>query len=120
MKLDDFEKRQLTQINKLDKQLNEGWGSNLIARFFSKSIKKDLKKMQADIEDLPELKATLDSIERLGDDVEQTLARAKDAHKRGLMALQKSGDTKKNIEIQNKEWKKYLEKYQRTNRRNRC
>ena len=119
MKLDEFENRQLTQINKIDKQLNEGWGANVVNWFIkNRGLKKNLKKMAADIEDVPELKAQMDAIEKLGDEIEQTLKRTQDSHKQGLLDLAKhpGGTTRDFVERERKEWLKHLAKYRKKNR----
>ena len=65
MKLNEFEDKQLQQINKLDKQLNEGsFGNALLRLMFGSKFKKAMKKAVKDQDDFPEYKAAMDGIEK--------------------------------------------------------
>lgn len=59
MKLNIFERRQLNQINKTNKQLNEGFGSTLLNLLFGSKFKKIVKKAIDSDEDFPEYQAAL-------------------------------------------------------------
>ena len=59
MKLNKFENRQLAQINKTNKQLNEGFGSTLLNLLFGKKFKKIVKSALDSEEDFPEYQAAL-------------------------------------------------------------
>tara|TARA_R100001015_G_C4453937_1_gene43147 strand:- start:9 stop:284 length:276 start_codon:yes stop_codon:yes gene_type:complete len=64
MKLNEFEDKQLRQINKIHKQLNEGsLGNALMRLMFGSKFKKIMKKAAKEEEDFPEYQAALADIE---------------------------------------------------------
>ena len=82
MGLANFEKKRLKQINAIDKQVNEGLGANLIAWLYKKtSLQKHINKVADDLDELPELKATIDNLEALGDGIEDLIQRTDQAYK---------------------------------------
>jgi hypothetical protein len=64
MRLDEFEKKQLQQINHLDKQLNEGLGigKTILSFLFGSKFKKILKKLVDHEEDYPEYQSALQNL----------------------------------------------------------
>ena len=65
MKLNEFEDKQLKQINKIHKQLNEGsFGNALLRLMFGSKFKKAMKTAIKDQDDFPEYKAAMDSLEK--------------------------------------------------------
>ena len=63
MKLNEFEDKQIRQINKLDKQLNEGsLGNALLRLMFGSKFKKTMKKAVKQEEDFPEFQSALSDI----------------------------------------------------------
>jgi hypothetical protein len=64
MRLDEFESKQLKQINKLDKQLNEGLGigSTILNFLFGGKFKKVVKDAVEDEHDFPEYQAALQDL----------------------------------------------------------
>ena len=64
MKLNEFEDKQLKQINKIHKQLNEGsFGNALLRLMFGSKFKKAMKTAVKDQDDFPEYKAAMDALE---------------------------------------------------------
>ena len=87
MKLNEFEDKQLKQINKIHKQLNEGsFGNALLRLMFGSKFKKAMKTAIKDQDDFPEYKAAMHSLEKNIEDMMANLERAKKQRK----ALEKS------------------------------
>ena len=81
MKLNIFEQKQLTQINKTDKLLKEGLGSKIFKYMFGRKFKKIMQGIKQE-EDFPEyqsilknLKTTFEDIEDKWDEGEEVLSR---------------------------------------------
>ena len=65
MKLNEFEDKQLKQINKIHKQLNEGsFGNALLRLMFGSKFKKAMKTAVIDQDDFPEYKAAMDALDK--------------------------------------------------------
>ena len=65
MKLNEFEDKQLKQINKIHKQLNEGsFGNALLRLMFGSKFKKAMKTALKDQDDFPEYVAHMDALEK--------------------------------------------------------
>ena len=65
MKLNEFEDKQLKQINKIHKQLNEGsFGNALLRLMFGSKFKKAMKTAIKDQDDFPEYKAHMDALDK--------------------------------------------------------
>ena len=76
MKLNEFEDKQLKQINKIHKQLNEGsFGNALLRLMFGSKFKKIMKKAVKQEDDFPEYKAALADIEASNERLEVLAAR---------------------------------------------
>ena len=76
MKLNEFEDKQIRQINKLDKQLNEGsLGNALLRLMFGSKFKKIMKKAVKQEDDFPEFQAHLSSMYKNMEDMEDLVAR---------------------------------------------
>lgn len=91
MKLNEFENKQLHQINKLDKQLNEGsFGNALLRLMFGSKFKKMLKKAVKEEDDFPEYKAALADIEASNSRLEDLIKRVE----KGQKALDKANRKK--------------------------
>jgi len=76
MKLNEFEDKQIRQINKLDKQLNEGsFGNALLRLMFGSKFKKIMKKAVKQEDDFPEFQAALSSMYKNMENLEDSLAR---------------------------------------------
>ena len=76
MKLNEFEDKQIRQINKLDKQLNEGsLGNALLRLMFGSKFKKIMKKAAKEEDDFPEFQAHLSSMYKNMEDMEDLVAR---------------------------------------------
>lgn len=89
MGLANFEKKRLKQINAIDKQINEGLGQNLIAWLYKKtSLQKHINKVANDLDELPDLKATIDNLEALGDGIEDLIQRTNQAYEETSANLQ--------------------------------
>jgi hypothetical protein len=86
MRLDEFESKQLKQINTLDKQLNEGLGigSTILNWLFGSKFKKILKDVTKEEEDFPEYQAALQ-------DLYFNLDKLKDIHTRNKALSKKMG-----------------------------
>jgi hypothetical protein len=77
MKLNEFENKQLHQINKIDKQLNEGsFGNALLRLMFGSKFKKAMKTAIKDQDDFPEYKAAMDALEKNMEDLLASTKRA--------------------------------------------
>lgn len=81
MKLNEFEQRQLTQINKTDRLLNEGLGDRIFKWMYGRKFKKIMKGIKEE-DDFPEyqsilknLKQQLEDIEARYDESEKVLAK---------------------------------------------
>ena len=82
MKLNEFEDKQLRQINKLDKQLNEGsFGNALLRLMFGSKMKKAMKTAIKDQDDFPEYKAHMDALEANMEDLLASTKRAQEMAK---------------------------------------
>ena len=82
MKLNEFEDKQIRQINKLDKQLNEGsFGNALLRLMFGSKFKKIMKTALEDQDDFPEFQAALSDIYASYDRMEDLAARIKKGRK---------------------------------------
>ena len=78
MKLNEFENKQLHQINKIDKQLNEGsFGNALLRLMFGSKMKKAMKTALKDQDDFPEYKAHMDALEKGMEGMMAAIERAK-------------------------------------------
>ena len=76
MKLNEFEDKQIRQINKLDKQLNEGsFGNALLRLMFGSKFKKIMKKAVKQEDDFPEFQAHLSSMYKNMDELEDLIKR---------------------------------------------
>jgi len=76
MKLNEFEDKQIRQINKLDKQLNEGsLGNALLRLMFGSKFKKIMKAVAKEEDDFPEFQAHLSSMYKNMENLEDSLAR---------------------------------------------
>lgn len=82
MKLNEFEDKQIRQINKLDKQLNEGsFGNALLRLMFGSKFKKIMKQAAKAEDDFPEFQASLSSMYKNMENLEDSLARMKKQQK---------------------------------------
>ena len=101
MKLNIFERRQLTQINQTDRLLNEGLGDKIFKWMYSSKFKKIMSGIKEE-EDFPEyqsilknLKQTFEDIESRYDESEKVLAdlkadtRAREARIRELEKMKR-------------------------------
>ena len=76
MKLNEFEDKQIRQINKLDKQLNEGsLGNALLRLMFGSKFKKIMKAVAKEEDDFPEFQAHLSSMYKNMEDLEDLIKR---------------------------------------------
>ncbi|HAI43237.1 MAG TPA: hypothetical protein DCM40_36615 [Maribacter sp.] len=76
MKLNEFEDKQIRQINKLDKQLNEGsLGNALLRLMFGSKFKKIMKKAVKQEDDFPEYQAALADLDAGAERLEKLAAR---------------------------------------------
>ena len=76
MKLNEFEDKQLRQINKIHKQLNEGsLGNALMRLMFGSKFKKIMKKAAKEEEDFPEYQAALQGMQKHMETMEELAAR---------------------------------------------
>jgi len=74
MKLNEFEDKQLRQINKLDKTLHEGSLGNAVLRtFFGSKFKKIMKGISQE-EDYPEYQSILKNIKQQLEDIQDRYA----------------------------------------------
>lgn len=55
----EFEKKQLQQINHIDRRLDEGIGNAILRLVFGSKFKKTLKSVVKDMEDNPEMTAAI-------------------------------------------------------------
>tara|TARA_Y100001972_G_scaffold108578_1_gene138712 strand:- start:415 stop:690 length:276 start_codon:yes stop_codon:yes gene_type:complete len=77
MKLNEFENKQLKQINKIHKQLNEGsFGNALLRLLFGSKFKKAMKTALKRQDDFPEYKAAFADIEASRERLVDLVARA--------------------------------------------
>jgi len=71
----EFEKKQLQQINDIDKRLDEGIGSTFLNLLFRGTFKKVAKKAAKHLKDSPELKAKISDIMYQVDDLKDHMER---------------------------------------------
>jgi hypothetical protein len=91
MKLNEFEDKQLKQINKIHKQLNEGsFGNALLRLMFGSKFKKIMKNAVKQEEDFPEYKAAFDSMHSHMEAMEDLIKRSE----KGRKALAKANRKK--------------------------
>ena len=98
MKLNEFERRQLTQINKTDRLLNEGLGDQIFKWMYGRKFKKIMSGIKEE-DDFPEyqsilknLKQQLEDIESRYEEGEEILAKLKadtEARKQRVRELEK-------------------------------
>jgi len=98
MKLNEFERRQLTQINKTDRLLNEGLGDKIFKWMYGRKFKKIMSGIKEE-DDFPEyqsilknLKQQLEDIESRYEEGEEILAKLKadtEARKQRVRELEK-------------------------------
>ena len=69
MKLNIFEKKQLTQINKTDKLLAEGLGSKVFKWLYGRKFKKIMKGIKEE-DDFPEYQSILKNLKQQMEDIE--------------------------------------------------
>jgi hypothetical protein len=87
MKLNEFEDKQLKQINKIHKQLNEGsFGNALLRLMFGSKFKKIMKKAVKQEEDFPEYQAALADLDAGAQRLEDLIKRVE----KGQKALDKA------------------------------
>ena len=63
MKLNEFEQRQLTQINKTDRLLNEGLGDRIFKWMYGRKFKKIMSGIKEE-EDFPEYQSILQNLQK--------------------------------------------------------
>jgi hypothetical protein len=88
MKLNIFERKQLNQINKTDRLLNEGLGDKIFKWMYGRKFKKIMKGIKEE-DDFPEYQSILKNLKQQFEDIEaryeeseKVLAQAKEEEKR--------------------------------------
>ena len=82
MKLNEFEDKQLKQINKIHKQLNEGsFGNALLRLMFGSKFKKIMKKAVKQEDDFPEYQAAFQSMNSHMENLEDLIKRSEKGRK---------------------------------------
>ena len=71
----EFEKKQLQQINHIDRRLDEGIGNAILRLVFGSKFKKTLKSVVKDMEDNPEMTAAVDDFYKHVDNLQDLHAR---------------------------------------------
>ena len=65
----EFEKKQLQQIDHIDRRLDEGIGNAILRFIFGSKFKKTLKSVVKDMEDNPEMTAAINDFYRHADNL---------------------------------------------------
>ena len=88
MKLNIFERKQLNQINKTDRLLNEGLGDKIFKFMYGRKFKKIMQGIKEE-DDFPEYQSILKNLKQQFEDIEaryeeseKVLAQAKEEEKR--------------------------------------